>query len=278
MQDIYRTNTLESGAGNLTRKYIGEMLRSPNVAVVLDFDHTIADTSDFHNRSFGKALKDVGRSFEITPDFAEKKLRGKSDGEILSILLEVSGGVDEDLLLRAVRVRKKYLEELLLGEDDLFSYLIDGIPALVRYFRNHQKKIGIASASPDKFVRGFISRSFVDGISIADVVIPEAIVGGTTVRNIHKALLSSGENTPSLDKPNPFSITLSASRVDGHGNDNRPILYVGDGKVDALSVKGRNNMVGLIVNVKDRDALSGEFAGYNNIAVVGSVLEVLNNE
>lgn len=276
MKDIFRVDTLESRAGNLARKDIREMLKSSGVSVVFDFDHTIANTSSFHKQSFQVALEGVNRSFDIMPDFIKKELRGKSDEKIIEILLSVSGGVDEDLLSRAISAREKCLEELVLNVIDLSSYLIEGIPELVEYLRNHHKRVGIASASPDGFVSEFIKKSFVGGKSMADVFVPDAIVGGTTVRVIHQALLSSGVSAPSLNKPNPLSIILSASKVGGYKDDNYPILYVGDGKVDALSVRGRYNMTGLVVNARDSDELSGELVGYRNIVVVRSLQEVVN--
>lgn len=271
MNEFLRGNSVES-QNNIGLTEVREMLKCPYVSLVFDFDHTLFNTSNFHRKSFQGALSILGRSLDITPELGAE-LRGKSDEEILEILLDVSGGVDSALVLQAVNEREKILRQMVKTDGDLTTYFMPHIPDVIRSLRMCEKKSGIASASSDGFIQEFVTRARVDGKTINDVFIPDAIVGGTTVRIIHQSLLSSGVNTPSLNKPNPLSIILSASKVNGHMDDTCPVLYVGDGEVDALSVRGRRNMTGLIVNARDNDKLLGEFAGYGNIAVVRSMNE-----
>lgn len=266
--------TLKQQESKITPLEIGEMLKSPYVLVVFDFDHTLFDTSGFHRKSFQETLYVLDRPLVITPDLGAT-LRGKNDEDILRILLEVSGGVDDSSLERAVKEREKVLRQLVELEQDLSCYFMPEIEDLIRSLRVNRKKVGIASNSPDGFVKEFVTRVNVDGKSISDAFVPDAIVGGTTVKSIYNAL-SVDDNVFSLNKPNPFSIRYSASKISGE--QEFPILYIGDGRVDALSVRGRKNMVGLIINEKEQGVLSGEFDDFGNILVAGSIKEVLNEK
>lgn len=272
MNELLKRYRVESQNGNSLRE-VREMLISPDILTVFDFDNTMFKTSNFHKTSFQGALDALGRSLKITPELGAK-LRGGGDEEILGILLDASGGVDKGLLLRAINQRKEILMQAVKADGDLAAYLMPSIPDAIRSLRACGKKVGIASASPDGFVQEFVTRVNVDGTSISDVFVSGAIVGGTTVRSIHNALSVDGDSLPSLNKPNPFSIRYSASRISGE--QKYPILYIGDGSVDALSVSGNQNMIGLIVNAEDHDKLRKEFERDENIIVVGSIEEVLN--
>lgn len=266
--------TLKQQENKITPLEIGEMLKSPYVLTVFDFDHTLFNTSGFHRKSFQETLDALERPLVITPDLGAT-LRGKSDEDILRTLLESSGGVDDSLLEQAVKERQKVLRQLVELEQDLSCYFMPEIQDLIRGLRVNRKKVGIASNSPDGFIHEFIKRANVDGKSIDDLFIKDSIVGGSTIRAICNAL-AVGNDIHSLNKPNPFSIIYSASNI--NGEEQSPILYIGDGRVDALSVRGRKNMVGLIINAKEQGILSGEFAGFGNILVVDSIKEVLNEK
>lgn len=273
MNELLRRYRVESQNANNIRE-IREMLIAPDVVTVFDFDNTMFKTNNFHRMSFRGALLAMGKSLEITPELGAK-LRGGADEDILRVLLDVSGGMDDALLSQAIDERKKILMQVARADGDLSAYFMPGIPDAVRTLRTCGKKAGIASASPDSFVQEFITRANVDGKSISDVFAPDAIVGGTTIRSIHIAFSFDGD-VSSLNKPNPFSIRYSARKI--RGEQESSILYIGDGKVDALSVRGRKNMVGLIINAEEHNKLSKEFERDENIIAVGSIREVLNAE
>lgn len=274
MNELLRRYGIESQNGSKLKE-VREMLISPDVLTVFDFDHTLFNTSSFHKESFHGALRAVERPLEITPELREK-IVGRDDEYAFGILLGATGEFDKTLILRAINEREKILKKMVEASGDLTVYFMKGIPDVIRSLRASGKKVGIASASPDSFVQEFVTRVNVDGTSISDVFGPEAIVGGTTVRSIRNALSVNGD-VPPLDKPNPFSIVYAAERA--NGKLAYPILYIGDEEMDALSVRGRDrDIVGLIVNEKKHDILRKEFEIFKNIVVVKSVLEVLNNE
>lgn len=273
MNELLKRYKMESGNGSMLKE-VREMLIAPDALTVFDFDHTMFRTGNFHKISFQGAIHALGRSLRITPELGAK-LRGGADEQILGILLDASGGFDNALLSRAINERERILMQVVRADDDLTAYFMPGIPDVIRSLRACGKQVGIASASPDGFVQEFVTRVNVDGRSISDVFVSDAIVGGTTIRSIHNAL-SVDVDMPlsSLNKPNPFSIRYSASKISREKDS--PILYIGDGKVDALSVIGRRNMVGLVTNAEEHDKLCEEFERSENIIVIGSIQEVLN--
>lgn len=269
MQDIYRAKTLESGTGNLTRKDIGEMLRSPDVTLVFDFDQTIADTAVFQRPSYSKAVSQIlGRQIEISAEFAKKKeLRGKDASVVCKILLEEFGGIsDEEAIKTAVLLQGDALMDLLVRENVL---LMDGIDDIVRLLRKIDKKAGVASQSPDDFIDVFLQRAMVDDASIQDVFPQHAVVGRSSLMNLQK----SGRQDV-LFKPSPFSIFLAADKI---SRDKKHVLYVGDNAIDARCVIGEKDMTGLIVNNTEekRSELVLTYGGQRNIVIVGSMMEVL---
>ncbi|EKD85611.1 MAG: hypothetical protein ACD_37C00677G0001 [uncultured bacterium] len=272
MNELLKRYRVEAQNENSLRE-VREMIIAPDTLTVFDFDHTMFKTSIFHRMSFQGVLHALGRSLEITPELGAK-LKGGGDEEIFEILLDASGGTDKNLLLRAINERKKILIQAVKADGDLAAYFMPGIPDAIRSLRACGKKVGIASASPDGFVQEFVARVSVDGVNINDVFISDAIIGGTTVRSVHNSLSVDSDSPSSLNKPNPFSIRYSANKISGE--QGFPILYIGDGRVDALSVRGNQNMVGLIVNAEEHDSLRKEFERDENIIVVGSIGEVLN--
>ena len=260
-------------------KEIKDMILSPNVALVNDFDETIASTVHFQRESYTNSVKKVlGIDFIITEEFGRTQLRGRSGLEICRILFRHFGNVeDETLVAQAVGLRRDVLERLVNEEANLTKYLMPGIDEMVRMLRSLGKKAGIASQSPDGFIHAFLQRAEVDGKSIEDIFPKDAVVGETTVQGIETALslVSQPVDNSLLYKPVPFPIYLAAARVQHREGDH--ILYVGDHNVDAQCVIGKKNMTGLIVNKDEgkRNELCLMYGQQGNIVTVGSLREVL---
>lgn len=242
---------------------IREMILDPKVIKVLDFDHTIANTSSFHQPSFKGALADLGGKVEITPEVAAAA-KGKSDEEIFELLIALSNKSATIEIASAIRAREEYLERSVQDRQDHSQLLMPGVDVLVKLMTHEGIRAGIASASPDNFVRIFLERAKVNGVSLGTIFPADAIVGGTTIR------ACSNPPLPPLYKPDIYSVLASARRISSEGS----ILYIGDGEIDAKTAGGMSDITGVIVN-PNCQSLEAKFGSYPNLVFVKSLQEVL---
>ncbi len=261
---------IEQGVIKASLGLCRDYLSDPEIALVSDLDHTLLDTSIPHRESFTQAVQtQLGRTFELTPEFVVANIRGRSGPEIIRVLHHNFGdGYDDALIAEGLTLRNKVLVDL-AGKGTV--PLIPGVETLVRQLRGHNRISGIATQSPDLFAQRLLEQAVVDNRPLVDVFPANAIVGETSLVQA----LSSAQNGTTLEdiaKPNPFSIKLAAQRALYRGTS--PILYIGDSPIDGQSVAGKSGFVGILVNKAKRAELANQFAGSPNIIVLESLEEL----
>ncbi|OGZ23875.1 MAG: hypothetical protein A2896_02910 [Candidatus Nealsonbacteria bacterium RIFCSPLOWO2_01_FULL_43_32] len=188
--------------------------------MVCDFDETLVSTGPIHRQSFETITR------RKISDALAKNLRGKSDTEILRILIPL--GADLENLLEE---RQKLLTEIAILVD-VEKLKKPGLDEFVTWLRAEELKCAIASSSPNEFVKTIIKN-----LGIEDVF-PVAIGASVITKEEEKRKLPKG----SLAKPNPFSVDLAAEKMSQDGK----IIYLGDNEIDCLTCC-QGNFLGIIV-------------------------------
>lgn len=251
----------------------GRALLNPAVAIVSDFDHTIIDTTQYHRTSFTRAVESqIGQPIELTEDFIVSRLRGREGTEVCQVLHDTYGqGSTPELVTNALTARRMILADLVLEQPNLGS-LIPGVASFVRQLRSYQRVAGISTQSPDIFPQQLLQCTLIDDQPMSDVFPSHAIVGETTLAEKAQAIARYEGYTPSLAKPNSYSVELAASLISGQSHEG--IIYFGDSDIDGKTVAGREGFVGVLVNQKRAADLSLQFSEYPNIIVVESLEEL----
>lgn len=240
---------------------VKHMIENPSIAKIFDFDHTIAESSTMHRQ----AIEDVC-GIRIAPDYGVTHLRGKDTRSTMEIVLRDLVGIKDPRLLldQKIKEREKRLLTVVRQVQNPQQYLMPGVTQIVDILRKTGQRAGIASQSSQQFIGEFLQRA-----GIGDCFPSSAIVG--------LELLERGERRFSrrFVKPSSDSIVHAAKRL---GVSSQEIIYIGDNEIDAASIAGRSGITGLIVNADNakRSKLEKKFGKYENIIIIGSLEEVIN--
>lgn len=234
-------------------------IQNRDVSKVFDFDHTLFVTTDIHRQAL-----EIVCGVSIPPDFGRTTLRGKDNRTTMEIVLRELKGIDPSPVIENYMSLREECSIGLALHADSEQIILPGVQELASALRETNQRAGIASQSSREFILALLQRA-----NLADIFPERSIVGSKTLQ---KAEARFGRN---FAKPQPDSILHASKSLRTVSNQ---ILYIGDGRVDAASVAGINNILGVVVNSNEqtRTQLQQEFGGYPNITIVRSLTELVS--
>ncbi|MDE1860490.1 MAG: hypothetical protein KGH72_02115 [Candidatus Micrarchaeota archaeon] len=282
----------------LAVREIREKLGDPRVAVVLNFDGLLFNTSSFHRHSFEVAVERVTGQRRSITDEERRTLAGLTDQQIAGYLLrnpsprtsppsvsrdlpKTNGHVDKTTQ-QLIEEREKALLER-VGGVGFMQFVIPGVPPFMYQLKTLGRKAGIATSSPDSFVIKLLQETGFPGFGVrmTDVIPPSAIVGSTKLTQIELEMEGSdGAGPRNIHKPDPASVYLAAIAAldaEGKGHMPREIIYFGGKLIDAVTVHQEESVHGVIVS-DNGVATQLRDAGIGNMTHVDSLIPLFRIE
>jgi phosphoglycolate phosphatase len=207
------------------------------LAIIFDFDYTLADSSAAIVECFNYAFKSSG--LPIVPPEKIYPLIGLSLPESFKILNNITVSDQVEELRGHFRTRG---DQIALQMTCLYPETYEIIPAL----KAQGYRLGIVSTKYEYRIKAVLDR---EGMTAQF----EEIVGGNDVEK---------------HKPDPEGLQLILKRMNLSSED---AAYVGDSVADAMAARSAGiDFIGVLSGVTDRDAL----AEFNHVRILNSIKEL----